>query len=622
MNKKFYVTTPIYYATAKPHLGTLYSTLLADVAARWNKLQGKDVFFLTGTDEHGQKIAAAAEAVGKKPKEFVDSFIEAYKNVWKDYQIDYTKFIRTTDEDHKKAVQQWLSKLIESGDIYKGRYEGMYCTPCETFLVESDDSEDCLVCRRSCVLVSEEAYFFRLSNYQEKLLKFYKEHPDFVFPKNRLNEAIKFVEGGLKDLCISRSTISWGIPFPGDDAHVTYVWADALNNYITAIGYLDETKKTEFEKWWPADLQVLGKDIFRFHAVYWPAFLMASKLPLPKHLLVHGWIKIGDQKMSKSLGNSVDPVALQQEFGVDEVRYYLISQLAVTHDSEFSISGLKEHISRDLANDLGNLLNRTVTLALQNNLSVIEVPKHFSMESENLKKELSITYKQFASYMNEVSFHMACSELWKFIAKVNQYFHASEPWKLKNDKEKFQEVIFVSCSSIRAIANLLQPVMPNKTEQLLASIGAKLDLSKIEDWNSSFKLQLDKPLFKKFDKEEMEEKKEQLEKPEQISIEDFIKVGLTVGTIVECEEVADSDKLLKLTVDFGTKGTRQIIAGMKKVFSCQQLKGQQGVFVLGLKPRKMAGLESQGMMLSVDGIDGEIIRIVPAKTVAAGTILK
>src|SRR3990167_9469674 len=423
MKNKFYVTTPIYYATAAPHLGSLYSTLLADVAARWNKLNGADVFFLTGTDEHGQKIEQAAIKAGKNPKEFVDSFIDAYKDAWKSYNIDYTKFIRTTDFEHVKAVQEWLKLLISNGEIYKGKYEGMYCTPCETFVAEGSEQIDCVSCGRACIFVSEEAYFFKLSSYQDKLLQFYKNNPNFVYPKARLNEVIKFVEGGLKDLCISRTTVKWGIPFPGDEAHVTYVWADALNNYVTAV-------KDNFEKWWPADLQILGKDIFRFHAVYWPAFLMASNLAMPKHLLVHGWIKVADKKMSKSLGNAVDPIELKDTFCVDEVRYYLVSQMAVTQDLEFSLS---EHV------------------------------------------------KIFREYMDLASFHMAMAELWKFISEVNSYFHAQEPWKVvKVDQAKFKEIIFVTCCSLQSIANLLWSVMPNKMEELLRRIGASLNSNNIE----------------------------------------------------------------------------------------------------------------------------------------------
>ena len=618
MKNKFYVTTPIYYATAAPHLGSLYSTLLADVAARWNKLNGADVFFLTGTDEHGQKIEQAAIKAGKNPKEFVDSFIDAYKDAWKSYNIDYTKFIRTTDFEHIKAVQEWLKLLISNGEIYKGKYEGMYCTPCETFVAEGSEQIDCVSCGRACIFVSEEAYFFKLSSYQDKLLQFYKNNPNFVYPKARLNEVIKFVEGGLKDLCISRTTVKWGIPFPGDAAHVTYVWADALNNYVTAV-------KDNLEKWWPADLQILGKDIFRFHAVYWPAFLMASNLSMPKHLLVHGWIKIADKKMSKSLGNAVDPIELKDKFGVDEVRYYLVSQMAVTQDSEFSIYGLKDHISKDLANDLGNLLNRTVTLALNNNLKEVNFSGKLSKESEKLKISLSEHVKIFREYMDLASFHMAMAELWKFISEVNLYFHVQEPWKIvKVNQDQFTETIFVTCCSLQSIANLLWCVMPTKMEELLNRIGCSLDINTLENWNDSFKLSSGPTLFIKYDlKEELLEIKESEEKVEEqyITIDDFAKVEICAGTIIECEEVPKSDKLLKMQVDFGDKGIKQIFAGMKQFYKPEDLMGKQGIFVVNLAPRKMMGMESQGMMLAADSEHGPV-RIIPAANVINGSRLK
>src|SRR3989339_2186100 len=349
---KFYVTTPIYYVTARPHLGSLYSTLLADVAARYHKVAGEKVFFLTGTDEHGQKVAQAAAKAGMQPKEFTDSFIDDYKSVWKKYEIAYDYFIRTTDNQHVQAVQTWLQRLIAQGDIYKGSYKGWYCTPCESFVTEKDSQQTeegkaltCPDCSRLTGEVFEECYFFKLSAYQDRLLKFYEEHPNFITPKERMAEVISFVKSGLRDLSISRTTISWGIPFPGDDAHVTYVWADALNNYITAVGYGDDARADELAKWWPADLQIMGKDIARFHAVYWPAFLMASNLAMPKKLLVHGWIKVADQKMSKSLGNAVDPMQLANDYGVDEIRYYLTRKMAITQDSEFKFDDIEQSVN-------------------------------------------------------------------------------------------------------------------------------------------------------------------------------------------------------------------------------------------------------------------------------------
>ena len=631
---KFYVTTPIYYATAKPHLGSLYSTLLADVSARWNKLQGKKVFFLTGTDEHGQKIANEAQKAGKDPKTFVDSFIDDFKHVWKLYHIDYTRFIRTTENIHIQAVQNWLKDLLAKGEIYKSKYEGWYCVPCETFITEKElvgsEAPACTSCFRATSFIEEESYFFKLSAYQDKLLTFYKENPDFVFPKERLNEVIKFVESGLKDLSISRTTVKWGIPFPGDDKHVAYVWADALLNYITAIGFEDANKKQDFAMWWPADLQVMGKDILRFHAIYWPAFLMASNLPMPKHLLVHGWIKVNHQKMSKSLGNAIDPEVLYNAYGADAVRYYLTSQLAITHDAEFSTQELEHRISTDLANDLGNLLNRMVALAYKNNL--IEVPEvtKWSKESESLRNDALMTLDEYTNYLDKCLYHLALATLWKFIGKVNSFFHQSEPWKLAGaDREKFIEIISATCHSLKLIGILVWPVMPGKSVELLDHLGEEdiLDGNKVKllknAWTQDFKLKKGATLFQKIEESKEENKPEQKEEKNNfIDINDFAKIQLVVGTIIEVDEVVGSDKLYKLRVDFGDKGIRQILSGVKKYFKPEELLNKQAVFVFNLAPRKMMGLESQGMLLTAQDSEGNFRFITVNERVASGSLLK
>ena len=469
--KKFYVTTPIYYGTAKPHLGSLYSTLIADVLARWNLLLGKKVFFLTGTDEHGQKIEEAAQKAGKTPRQLVDTYIDDYKNIWRAYEIDYTKFIRTTDDYHIKAVQAWITDLQAKGDIYKGVYEGWYCVSCETFVATKDthtDSPECPSCSRGTKSISEESYFFKLSAYQEQLLSFYKNHPNFIIPKERMQEVINFVKSGLRDLSISRTTVQWGIPFPNDRKHVAYVWADALNNYITAIGYGQKEYRDAFAMWWPADVQVLGKDIMRFHAIYWPAFLMASKLLLPKTLLVHGWIKIGEQKMSKSLGNVVDPMILHDTYGSDSVRYYLMKKMAITHDTTFSIQGLEQTITSDLANDLGNLLNRMVHFAKKNEIKVVLAPEIWSEPAIQLRVSCLRMVEEVQKYFDDYMFHMALGSVWKFINRVNAYFHESEPWKLaKTGKPNFCEVISATAHSLRVIALILWPIMPKKWSNYL-----------------------------------------------------------------------------------------------------------------------------------------------------------
>lgn len=635
-DNKFYVTTPIYYVTAKPHLGHLYSTVIADVLARWNKLQGKEVFFLTGTDEFGQKIAQAAEKAGKQPQEFVDSFIDAYKKVWHEYEIDYSIFMRTTNEFHIKAVQEWITLLIKKGDIYKSFYKGWYCVSCETFVTEHEHSEvapDCPSCGRTTQLLSEEAYFFKLSAYQDKLLKFYEENKDFIVPKERAHEVINFVKSGLRDLSISRTTIKWGVPFPGDDKHVTYVWADALNNYITAIGWGQKGKEEEFNFWWPADVHVMGKDIIRFHAIYWPAFLMASGLPLPRHLLVHGWFKVGSQKMSKSLGNVIDPAGLFEAYGAEPVRYYLMKQLAITHDGEFSIEDLEQKISSDLADDLGNLLNRMVMLAQKHHLEQVNSPREWSAPAIKLQEESVALLKDFQLHMDEFMFHLALARLWKFISQVNAYFHSQEPWKLaKQNPAQFTEVISATAHSLRIIALLLWPVMPEKMEQLLASLGIRFDIKNPEfkklllnEWNQNFMLTKIETLFTKPEvKEEVPAPAQEIAQPKEdaITIEEFGKVHLLVGTIEQCEEIAQSDKLYKLQVNFGSTGTRQILSGVRKYFKIEDLVGKQGVFVTNLLPRKMVGLESQGMMLTAKNAEGKVCLVNPAEPVPNGTRLQ
>jgi len=639
MTKKCYVTTPIYYVTAAPHLGSLYSTLIADVIARWSKLQGKDTFFLTGTDEHGQKVAQTAEKAGKTPQAFVDSFIHAYKNAWKQYEIEYDYFVRTTDPNHIAAVQDWIRDLQKKGDIYKSFYQGWYCVSDELFVTEKDadvskpidehaQGPACPHCGRPTQFVAEETYFFKLSKYQDALLEFYEQNPDFVTPKERLHEVINFVKAGLKDLSISRTTVTWGIPFPDDPKHVAYVWADALTNYITAIGYKQKGREKEFAKWWPADVQVLGKDILRFHAIYWPAFLMASDLAMPKTLLVHGWIKMDKQKMSKSLGNVVDPMELLKTYGADPVRYYLMRQMAITHDGDFSIDDLEQRISSDLANDLGNLLNRLVALAEQHNALEIAPPPAWDKDSQLLHEQCQKMLEEFAAHMDSYMFHMALGTVWKFINATNAYFHEHEPWKLaKQDRAAFMAVLSSSAHSLRTIAYLLLPYMPEKMEQLFASLGIEqkhqIAHADLDRWNQTFKLKKMPPLFEKpAEREKPMETKPEIKQDSYITIDDVVKVELVVGTIEQCEVVAQSEKLLKMQVNFGPKGSRQILAGIRASYKPEDLIGKQGIFVFNLKPRAMAGLESQGMMLVAEGGDGKVKMSTVAESVPNGTRLR
>ena len=645
-NNKYYVTTPIYYVNAQPHIGTVYSTIVADVAARWNRLQGKNVLFLTGTDEHGQKIEERAKELKLSPQELADSMVPNYKKIWDLYEISYDRFVRTTDTDHKAAVTTLISTLQKKGDIYKSKYTGQYCVPCETFVtVNSDTPKDelgkhvCPNCNRPLKEVSEESYFFRLSAYQDQLLKFYKTHPHFIEPQERMNEVVSFVKSGLRDLSISRKTIKWGVPFPGDNDHTVYVWGDALTNYISALGY--GTDSADMDTWWPADAHIMAKDIVRFHAVYWPALLMAAGLPVPKKLVVHGYVLMGEQKMSKSLGNIIEPEKLAETYGVEPVRYYLMRQMAITQDGQFDTKDLQARIASDLANNLGNLLNRMLTLGIKNGLATVSPPDAWEMAAGALKEKSEEAFRGYWEAMNHYQYHVALSELWKFVSQVNAYVHEQQPWKVvKGNKELFAEIISAVCHSLYNIALMAWPVMPKKMESLLAAIGHSIEPGVNYDevlrknvWNKVFTLtQTDGPLFVRPEIDSTmpeasgsaKATKDTLRKNAQdnvITIDDFAKVQLIVGTIQACKPIEGSEKLYALTVDMGHLGIRQVLAGVAKLLTPEQLIGKQGVYVANLKPRKMMGTESHGMMLFAKDDDGNFEMATVAGKLKNGTRL-
>lgn len=638
--KHYLVTTPIYYVTAAPHLGSLYSTLLADVFSRWQQMHGQQVFFLTGTDEHGQKVSQAAQDAGMQPQAFVDKFIPAFVDVWHKYQIDYSKFIRTTNVQHWRGVQEFVKKLMNSGDIYQSHYEGWYCTPCETFIVLRGSDKDidkpaCSSCGRPTAWLSERAYFFRLSAYQDRLLDFYKKNPNFMVPRERLNEVTSFVQEGLKDLSISRTSVPWGIPFPDDAEHTIYVWVDALCNYITAIGY--GYNQEQFEQNWPADLQILGKDIVRFHAVYWPALLMAAELSLPKRLLVHGWIRVDKQKMSKSFGNVVDPVVLYEKYGADSVRYYLCRQIPINQDGDFSIADLEQRIESDLANDLGNLLNRLVVLANGNEVYDLPAPTQWGKRECALRDETLNVIQDVTVLIQDCTLHLALARVWELVAKTNSYFHEQEPWRLaKTDKEHFVQVLSATAHALRAIGVLLWPVMPGKMTDLLKSLGAHglptqrtVERLELGVWRHAFLLKRGAPLFQKpvspnNEIPTLQQSHKEAKMAEQIiAFEDFLKVNLRVGTVEVCERIEESDKLLKLMVNLGELGIKQIIAGVAKHYEPSDLMGQQVVVVSNLKPRMMMGTyESQGMLLLVEDGEKKPQFVWPTSVVPNGTLLK
>ena len=651
--EKYYITTAIAYTSGKPHIGNTYEAVLADAIARFKRQEGYDVFFQTGTDEHGQKIELKAQEAGVTPKEFVDQVSGEIKRIWDLMNTSYDKFIRTTDADHEAQVQKIFKKLYDQGDIYKGYYEGLYCTPCESFFTESQLVDGkCPDCGRPVTPAKEEAYFFKMSKYAPRLIDYINTHPEFIQPVSRKNEMMNnFLLPGLQDLCVSRTSFTWGIPVSFDPKHVTYVWLDALTNYITGIGYdCDGNSSEQFNKLWPADLHLIGKDIIRFHTIYWPIFLMALDLPLPKQVFGHPWLLQGDGKMSKSKGNVIYADDLVDLFGVDAVRYFVLHEMPFENDGVITWELLVERMNSDLANTLGNLVNRTISMSNKYFGGVVTKTGAAEEVDDDLKAVVTATKAKVAAKMEELRVADAMTEIFGLFKRCNKYIDETMPWALAKDeakKDRLEEVLYNLVESITIGACLLESFMPETTEKILAQLNAEKrsyeELDQFGLYVSGNKV-TDQPqiLFQRLDVKEVmekveviqakqkaamaaasgeEEKEEEavidLEPKEEITFEDFGKMQFQVGEIISCEPVKKSKKLLCFQVKVGSQ-TRQIVSGIKAYYKPEDTIGMKVMVLTNLKPAKLAGMMSEGMLLCAEDAEGNVCLMTPEKAMPAG----
>ena len=645
---KYYITTAIAYTSGKPHIGNTYEAVLADAIARYKRQQGYDVFFQTGTDEHGQKIELKAEEAGITPKEFVDNVSGQIKNIWDLMNTSYDKFIRTTDADHEKQVQKIFKKMYAKGDIYKGEYEGMYCTPCESFFTESQLVDGkCPDCGRPCVPAKEEAYFFKMSKYADRLIEHIKTHPEFIQPESRKNEMMNnFLLPGLQDLCVSRTSFKWGIPVDFDPKHVVYVWLDALTNYITGIGYDCDGDNTElFNKMWPADLHLIGKDIIRFHTIYWPIFLMSLDLPLPKQVFGHPWLLQGDGKMSKSKGNVIYADELVDFFGVDAVRYFVLHEMPFDNDGVITWELMVERMNSELANTLGNLVNRTISMSNKYFGGVVENKGVTEPVDDDLKNFILSVPAKVDAKMEKLRVADAITEVFTIFKRCNKYIDETMPWALAKDESKQDRLATVLYNLVEGICmgtTLLESFMPDTTKRILAQLNASErtleDLKTFGLYPSGNKV-IEKPeiLFARMDIKEVmekvnelhppkEEKKEEqpeekvvdIEAKPEITFDDFAKLQFQVGEVIACEAVKKSKKLLCSQVKIGSQ-VRQIVSGIKAYYTPEEMVGKKVMVVTNLKPAKLAGILSEGMILCAEDADGNVCVVSPEKNMPAGS---